>query len=485
MKHILVLTFCSLIFVAPAFAEKKISPSNRQPNQASQVFSKSEVSTQSQLNKFNSGFADVIEEVSSSVVNISALQDVPAASLNAIDQILNDRNNKKLSSLGAGFILSKEGLIVTNHHVIDDSVKILVTLDDDTKHVARLVGIDKKTDLALIKITTNKELKPASFGDSDKVRVGDWAIVSGNPYGLGKSFSIGIISAKGRDLNNGQIEEFIQTDAAINNGNSGGPMFNLKGEIIGISTAIFSPSGGSVGIGFATPSSTAIQVIRQLKERGEVTRGWLGVSVQDVSAEIAEVMKIEKTRGAFVTDVFPNEPAAKAGILPADIIVKFDDQDVPDMKTLPKIVSTFPIGKSAKVTVLRSGKNKVFNVIITKMKDGEIKKPEVKTSERRRVLKQPTYVLGLALSELRESVKRGQSASEVSGLMVAEVSMKSEAAEKNIMQGDIIISANQSPVDSIDEFKSLIEDAKKSSSKLFLFIKRGDTNYPVVLSNLR
>ena len=208
-----------------------------------------------------------------------------------------------------------------------------------------MVGVDKKTDLALIKITTDKELSFVKFGDSTKARIGDWAIVIGNPYGLGGSVSVGIVSARSRDINNGQSDEFIQTDAAINKGNSGGPLFNAKGEVIGISTAIFSPSGGNVGIGFATPSANAQLVIKQLRDQGEVTRGWLGVSVQDVTDEIAESIKMEKAKGAFVNEVTKEGPADKAGILPTDIIIKFDDQDITEMKLLPKTVARTAVGK--------------------------------------------------------------------------------------------------------------------------------------------
>ena len=271
----------------------------------------------------------VIQEIGNSSANSdqNLLADLPKAAI--LDDFRNKLENqlknqkKKISSIGSGFIISKDGLIVTNNHVIEESSEIIVNLNDGSKYKAKIIGVDKKTDLALLKISADKDLKFVKFGDSTKARIGDWIIVIGNPYGLGGSVSVGIVSARSRDINNGQVDDFIQTDAAINKGNSGGPLFNSRGEVIGISTAIFSPSGGNVGIGFATPSATAAQIIKQLKEQGEVTRGWLGVSVQDISEEIAQSMQMEGVKGVFVVEVTKDGPADKAGILPADVITKF------------------------------------------------------------------------------------------------------------------------------------------------------------------
>ncbi len=453
-----------------------------------------------------SGFADIVEDLLPAVVNISATQDLGANNGSLIDpSILSDlpkspifedfrsqleeqlrsQHNvrKKVSSIGSGFIISKDGFIVTNGHVIDDSDDITVSLYDGTKFKARVIGIDKKTDLALIKITTEKELKFVKFGESSKARIGDWSIVIGNPYGLGGSVSVGIISARGRDINNGQADDFIQTDAAINKGNSGGPLFNINGEVIGVSTAIFSPSGGSVGIGFATPSDNVQQIIKQLREQGEVTRGWLGVSVQDVTEEIAQSIKMDKAKGAFVNEVTKDGPAEKGGILPTDVIIKFDEQDINEMKTLPKIVARTAINKIVNVTVIRRGKVKVLKVKVGKLKDEEMKKVDNKPTAKKQPTKPSAQILGLGLVELNDKIKKERNInSNVEGLLIVDSDAKSEAAEKGVVVGDIILSANQAPVKSIGDLQKILEDSKKSTKKLFLFVKRGGSNYALVLS---
>ncbi|NBV06092.1 MAG: Do family serine endopeptidase [Proteobacteria bacterium] len=451
------------------------------------------------------GFADIVEDLLPAVVNISAMQDLGSNNSNAIDsnlladlpksplfeefknqleeQFRNQPNLKrKVSSIGSGFIISKDGYIVTNSHVIEDSDEIKVSLNDSSKYKAKVIGIDKRTDLALIKINAEKELKFVKFGDSNKARIGDWVIVIGNPYGLGGSVSVGIVSARSRDINNGQSDEFIQTDAAINKGNSGGPLFNMRGEVIGVSTAIFSPSGGNVGIGFATPSTNAAQVIKQLREQGEVTRGWLGVSVQDITDEIAESIKMEKAKGAFVNDVTKNGPADKAGILPTDIIIKFDNQDISEMKILPKAVAQTAVGRVVNVTLIRRGKIKNLKVKIEKMQDEEVKKSENKPINKK-LSKPLAQILKLGVVELGTKIKKERNIeSNIEGLLVVEVDAKSEAAEKGVMSGDIILSVNQSPIKTISDLQKIIEDSKKSTKKLFLFLKRGNTNYAIVLS---
>lgn len=447
-----------------------------------------------------SGFADIIEDLMPTVVNISATQEVQTGNA-TVDQIVLGElpktpmfddlrkqlenqfrgQKKKVSSIGSGFVISKDGFIVTNNHVIDDADEITVSLDDGSKFKAKVVGVDRKTDIALLKINTDKELKPAKFGDSTKTRIGDWAIVVGNPYGLGGSVSVGIISARGRDINNGQSDDFLQTDAAINKGNSGGPVFNAKGEVVGVSTAIFSPSGGSVGIGFATPSATVSQVIKQLRERGEVTRGWIGVSIQDVAEDIAESMKLPNTKGAFVVDIVKDGPADKAGILPTDIIVRFNDQEIDEMKMLPKAVSQYPIGKSAKIVVWRQGKLKTLKITIEKMRDEPAKTPETKIMEKKQQLKPTGQVLGLGLADFRSKIKKDKKEVNIEGLLVVEVNPKSEAAEKGVMIGDIIVSANQVPVQSLDQLKQIIDESAKNSKKIFIFAKRGDSSYAIAL----
>jgi serine protease Do len=455
----------------------------------------------------SSGFADILEDLMPAVVNIFAIEEVASNANGAIDQsLLNElqktpmleefrnrlesqlRNNqgqkKKVSSIGSGFAISKDGFIVTNSHVIEEADEIIVSLNDGTKHKAKVIGIDKKTDLALLKIEVSEDLKFVKFGDSTKSRIGDWVIVVGNPYGLGGSVSVGIISAKSRDINNGQIEEYIQTDAAINKGNSGGPMFNVKGEVIGISSAIYSPSGGSVGIGFATPSSTATQVIKQLKDQGEVVRGWFGVSVQDVTEEMAESMGMEKVQGAFVTEVANGGPADKAGILPTDIITKFDNQEITEMKLLPRVVNQTEIGKIVKVVVLRRGKVKTLTAKVERMKSEFYKKQDGVKIDKKQSSKPSAPLLGMILAELNATIKKGDNLNaNIKGLLVVDVVIKSEAAQKGVVMGDIILSANQVPITTIDELKNIVEESRKNKKKLFLFIKRGDTNQAIILSN--
>jgi serine protease Do len=450
-------------------------------------------------------FADTVEDLLPTVVNISTIQEIQTGNSN-VDQILlgelpkaplfddfrkqlenqlrgSGAQKKKISSIGSGFIISKDGFIVTNNHVIDDADEITVSTNDGIKYKAKIIGIDKRTDLAVLKINPNKDLKFVKFGDSSKSRIGDWVIVVGNPYGLGGSVSVGIVSARGRDIKSGQGDDFIQTDAAINKGNSGGPMFNTKGEVIGISTAIFSPSGGSVGIGFATPSSTAIQVVKQLKEQGEVMRGWIGVSVQDVSDDIAESMKMEKSKGAFVVDLTKDGPAEKAGILPTDIIVKFDDQEIDEMKILPKTVASYPIGKTTQIVVWRQGKLKTFKIKVEKMREETLKKTEIKVLEKKQTVKPVGQILGLSLAELKSKIKKDKNEINLEGLLITDISAKSEAAEKGILNGDIILSVNQVPVLTISDLKKIVDETAKSGKKLFLFIKRGDDNYAVVLNS--
>jgi serine protease Do len=448
-------------------------------------------------------FADLVEDLLPSVVNITTSQELknnnnlednfieefPKTPLfddlrKHLERQLRQPNEmkRKLSSIGSGFIISKDGLIVTNHHVIDDANDITISLHDGAKYKAKVIGIDKKTDVALLKINPTKELKFVNFGDSSQARIGEWVIVIGNPYGLGGSVSLGIVSARGRDINNGQNDEFIQTDAAINKGNSGGPMFNARGEVIGISTAIFSPSGGSVGIGFATPANTVLQIVKQLRDQGEVTRGWIGVSVQDISEDIADSMKLESNKGAFVVEVIKDGPADKAGLLPTDIILKFEDQEIEDMKFLPKAVAKFPVGKVARLQILRQGKIKNLKIVIEKLKDNEIKKVENKTIEKKPNLKATAQILGLSLAEYKSKIRKDKNEINIEGLLVLDVNPKSESAEKGIAIGDIILSANQVPIKSIEDLRSIIEENSKSNKKIFLFIRRAENNYPAVLN---
>jgi serine protease Do len=337
----------------------------------------------SQIGK--NGFADIVENLLPSVVNISAIQNSPnknidlsflddlsddSAFSNLRDRVKKDPNLmknqvKKSSSVGSGFLISKDGFIVTNNHVIEDAKEIKVSLNDGRKFDATIIGTDEETDLALLKIESDEELPFATFGDSFKARIGDWVIVIGNPYGLGGSVSVGIVSANNRSVN--RLENFIQTDAAINKGNSGGPMFNINGEVIGVNSALFSPSGGSVGIGFANPSSLAFEIISQLMENGEVIRGWIGVSVQNISQDYAKSAHLESQKGAFIIEVMPQSPAHDAGLIQGDVILEFDKKEILDMKDLPKIVVKSEVGRRYKMRILRNGKERIISIKIGKM----------------------------------------------------------------------------------------------------------------------
>ena len=430
-------------------------------------------------------FADMVEDILPAVVSISSYQDL--GNRNIIEEELgvnsaqnNNNDNKrddskrKVSSIGSGFIIADDGYIITNSHVVEQASEINITLHDNSKYKAKIIGVDKKSDLALLKIEANKMLKYVRFGDSNKSRVGDWAIVVGNPFGLGASVSLGIISARGRDIKNGQIDEYIQTDAAINKGNSGGPLFNANGEVIGINSAIFSPSGGNVGIGFATPANNAIVIINQLRNQGEVSRGWIGASIQEVTSELADSLRMERMRGAFVSDVVIAGPADKAGIIPTDVIIRFDENDIDDIKSLTKLVSKATIGKVVKVVVWRQGKIKNLSLTIEKSKDEDKKDLIAKTTESK-LLPKKSMILGLNITEYKNN--------NIEALQINDVTPKSEAYDKGLMMGDIILSVNQNNITSIDDLINLVEDAKAKNRKVFLFIKRADNKFAVVLNS--
>src|SRR5690242_9330596 len=343
--------------------------------------------------------SDVAEKVIDAVVNISTSQNVEGRG-NAIPQLppgspfeeffdeffknrrggqRGDNNQggdhamRRVNSLGSGFIIDASGLVVTNNHVISEADEISVILNDGTRLKATLVGKDQKTDLALLQVKSDKPLKAVKFGDSDKLRLGEWVVAIGNPFSLGGTVTAGIVSARNRDINSGPYDNYIQTDASINRGNSGGPLFNLEGEVVGINTAIISPSGGSIGIGFAVPSKTALPVIDQLKQFGETRRGWLGVRIQQVTDEIAESLKISPARGALVAGVDDKGPAKPAGIEPGDVIIKFDGKDIKEMRDLPRVVADTPIGKQTPVTIIRKGKEETKTVTLGRLEDNDQK----------------------------------------------------------------------------------------------------------------
>src|SRR5215468_3545464 len=339
--------------------------------------------------------ADVAEKVINAVVNVSTSQSVenrnsatPAPSLppgspfeEFFDEFFKNRRGpqgdnrpntpRRQNSLGSGFIIDPSGIVVTNNHVISDADEVTVILNDGARLKAEILGRDTKVDLALLRVKPEKPLTAVQFGDSEKLRLGEWVVAIGNPFSLGGSVTAGIVSARNRDINSGPYDNYIQTDAAINRGNSGGPLFNLEGEVIGINTAIISPSGGSIGIGFAVPSKTAVAVIDQLRQFGETRRGWLGVRIQQVTDDIADSLNIKPARGALVAGIDEKGPAKPAGIEAGDVIIRFDGKDIKEMKDLPRIVADTPVGKDVDVVIVRKGKEESRIVKLGRLEDGE------------------------------------------------------------------------------------------------------------------
>ncbi|MPZ58385.1 MAG: Do family serine endopeptidase [Rhizobiales bacterium] len=441
--------------------------------------------------------ADVAEQVIEAVVNISTSQKVDARR-GAMPQLppgspfeeffeeffKNRRGQggetptpptpRRTSSLGSGFIIDSTGIVVTNNHVIADADEISVILNDGTKLKAEVTGHDKKTDLALLKVTplAEKPLRAVKFGDSDKLRLGEWVIAIGNPFSLGGSVSAGIVSARNRDIQSGPYDNYIQTDAAINRGNSGGPLFNLQGEVIGVNTAIYSPSGGSVGIGFAVPSKTALAVIDQLQQYGETRRGWLGVRIQQVTDDIAESLSIKPARGALVAGIADDGPAKPAGIEPGDVIVKFDGKDVQKMGDLPRIVADTPVGKEVDVLVIRKGKEETRRVKLGRLEDGEKKElAAAKTDAPPAPKSVVKRTLGLELANLDEDLrKRYKIKDTVKGIVITAVDPSSNAAERRLSPGDVIVEVAQEAVMNADELQKRVDKLKAEGRRSALFL---------------
>jgi serine protease Do len=395
-------------------------------------------------------------------------------------------SERKVSSLGSGFVIDgKEGLVVTNNHVIEGADEIIINFHDGSKlKVDKILGRDTKADIALLKVTPKKPLVDAKFGSSADLKVGDWVMAIGNPFGLGGTVTVGIISAKQRDINAGPYDDFLQTDAAINKGNSGGPLFNMAGDVIGVNTAIISPTGGSIGIGFAVPADTVTAVVSQLKEFGEVRRGWLGVKIQSISEDIAESLGVPENVGALVAGVTPDSPAAKAGIEAGDVILKFDGKDVTTMRGLPKIVAQTLIGKQAAVEVLRQGQKKTLTVTVGRLEEEE-DKPELSSNKDKEEPKpDSTAVLGLTLLPLTDDLRqRFAFDAKMKGVLVMDIDPASSAASKNIKAGDVITEAQQEPVDSPDDIQAAVEKVKKAGGKSVLLLvedSKGDTRFVAI-----
>lgn len=459
-------------------------------------------------------FADLAEKLLPTVVNISSTQKLDTGEGNGMpgmpggpempefpegspfEDFFNDymkRHQDQMqavppTSLGSGFIIDREkGYIVTNNHVIKDAQEIRITLHDNAIVNASVIGKDEKTDIALLQADLKKhDVGAASLGNSDILRVGDWVMAIGNPFGLGGTVTAGIVSARKRDINAGPYDDFIQTDASINRGNSGGPMFNLKGEVIGINTAIFSPSGGSVGIGFAIPSSMVKSVLDQLVKYGKTRRGWLGVRIQTVTDEIAESLGLGAARGALVASLTATGPAEKAGIKPGDVVLSFDGKEVSGMRTLPKIVAETEIGKAAPVVIWREGKEMTLSATVGELEVAEEKGLIEKQAQLGAEPVAPGEMvadLGIKLAALTPELRTQFNLSaDVSGMVVMDVSGASDAARRGLSEGDVIVEMNQLAVRGIADVTKAISDARAAgkTSILLLINRMGDIQFLAV-----
>ncbi len=382
----------------------------------------------------------------------------------------------RATSMGSGFVIDPSGLIVTNNHVVEGAEQIEVHFHDDTILKAELVGRDPKTDLAVIRVKPAQALPIVSFGDSDRLRIGEWVMAIGNPFGLGGSVSLGIVSARNRDINAGPYDDFIQTDAAINKGNSGGPLFNLKGEVMGINTAIFSPSGGSVGIGFSVPANTAKSVISQLVKFGETRRGWLGVKIQSVTPDIAETMNLDRPRGALIADVTPTGPAEKAGIQAGDVIVEFNGRPVNAMRDLPKVVAETEIGAKVPVKLLRKGQEVSVMAEVGRLEDGEkLAGAAPAPSGTEQAAPAVVTVLGMTVSSMTDDLRSKYSIDkDIKGAVITEVANDGPAAEKRLEPGDVITEAGEQQVQGAADISARIDEATKANkNSVLLLVAKG------------
>lgn len=433
-------------------------------------------------------FADLADKISPSVVNITTSTVmaqgtgpnpiVPEGSpFEDFFREFQDRNGddgeaprpRRSSALGSGFVISEDGYIVTNNHVIESADEVVIEFFSGEELEAKIIGTDPKTDIALLKVETDKPLPFVSFGDSDTARVGDWVVAMGNPLGQGFSVSAGIVSARNRELS-GTYDDYIQTDAAINRGNSGGPLFNMDGNVIGVNTAILSPNGGSIGIGFSMASNVVGKVVEQLKEFGETRRGWLGVRIQDVTDDMAEALGLAKATGALVTDVPPG-PAREAGVEQGDVITSFDGREVADTRGLVRQVGNTAVGKAVRMVVLRDGKTQTLKITLGRREDAERIEPVAEVLEEEATTE--TEMLGMTLSPVTDELREQLSLDgDASGLVVLNVEEDSEAYEKGLRAGDVITEAGQQKMTGIADLESRVAEVKEAGRKSLLLLVR-------------
>ena len=456
-------------------------------------------------------FADLAEKLLPAVVNISSTQEVQARAGmpgagpdmplfppgSPFEQFFKDFLNRnrqgqqgqqgqhgdnepsperRMQSLGSGFIIDPSGLVVTNNHVIEGADEITVTLQDNTSLKAKVLGRDETGDIALLQVKPDKPLPSVQFGDSNSERVGDWVLAIGNPFGLGGTVTAGIVSARGRDIHQGPYDDFIQTDAAINRGNSGGPLFNMDGQVIGMNTAIYSPSGGSIGIGFSIPANLVKADVDQLKQYGHPRRGWLGVRIQQVTPDIAESLGLKEATGAMVAGVNDGGPADKAKIRNGDIILKFNGQDVKDMRALPRIVADSDVGKSVPVVLWRDGKEVTVQATLDEKPD-DVQVASA-TSPDKPQPEKPTEIsgLGLKLAPMSQDAKDKYSlGADQKGVVITDVSPNSPAAERGLKAGDVIVEVQQGEVASPADVQQKVDSVKKENRKsVLMLIQRSD-----------
>jgi serine protease Do len=448
------------------------------------------------------GIADIAEKVIDAVVNISTSQTVDAnkggGDRGAVPQLppgspfeeffddffknrrgggpkggeRGEMQPRKTNSLGSGFIVDTSGIVVTNNHVIADADEINVIMNDGTKIKAELVGVDKKTDIAVLKFKPVKPLIAVKFGDSDKLRLGEWVIAIGNPFSLGGSVTAGIVSARNRDISQGPYDNYIQTDASINRGNSGGPLFNLEGEVVGVNTLIISPTGGSIGLGFAVPSKTVSVVVDQLQKFGELRRGWLGVRIQPVTEEIAESLNIKPARGALVAGIDEKGPAKPAGIESGDVVVRFDGKDIKHPKDLSRVVADTPVDKEVDVVIIRKGAEETRKVKIGRLEDNDkAKEAAAKTKDEPTEKPVTQKALGLDLATLSKDLRTKYKVKDsVKGVIITGVDGTSDAAEKRLSAGDVIVEVAQEAVTNAADVKKRVEQVKKDGKKSVLLL---------------
>jgi serine protease Do len=444
-------------------------------------------------------FADLAEKLMPSVVNISTTQTIktngnalpfqfpPGSPFEEMFKDFNQPTERKASSLGSGFIINKNGTIITNNHVINNAEDIIVRVGDK-EYEAKVLGADPYSDLAVLKIDTKDEFTPVKFGNSDKARVGDWVVAIGNPFGLGGTVTSGIISARNRDINLTRYDDFIQTDASINQGNSGGPLFNLEGDVIGINTAIIAPGqAGSVGIGFAIPANAASNVITQLIKYGETKRGWLGVRIQEVTKEIAEVEELKTNEGALVASIGEKSPAEKAGLKAGDIILKFDGKKIDTMRALPKLVSNTEVGKTVKLEIWRNKKLIIKKLTIGRLESSDDFKAENKKTKNENKIKDTEIeTLKITVRDITvKDIKDRKLEKNLKGVVITSISTRSAVAGM-LRKGDIIIEVQKNTVLNSKQLNKLIEGIyKKGEQTLLLTIinKNNQRRYLGVKTN--